>query len=134
MSQRTSHGHLVSMRTRFKRTTKIVDLRAYLRSEEFVASMIAMTPDDRAQGILAAAAALRGFPSIPATSSVRVKTWDDAMIERLKKAARQYDNDADIARALRIPVSAAKRARWKYVGPKMPKAPPCSQGVAATPT
>lgn len=101
------------------------DLRAYLAGDEFLNALCAMDPADRAHCVLYAAKIWSRYAKrapLLAPMSVRVKSWDDAKIALLRKLNAQFGNDADIARAMRLPRPAVKTARWKYCGPRVPKA------------
>jgi hypothetical protein len=102
------------------RIRNIRELRTYLASEAFVTGVMALDPGRRLQvmvktGDMMAAFQKRLGPLVKETASKAPK-WNEAMIARLRRAHAQYGNDEDVARALGITVSAAERARFRFIG------------------
>ncbi len=125
MQKRSSKGYLVSITHKLKRIRTLDELMAYWANDEVAAMLADMDSADRIFATHALGRAWREFDAarpIPEQRDTKVR-WTPERIERLRAAYRKHRSDDGIARELRIPLKAARVARWKYVGPIKPTKP-----------
>lgn len=133
---RSSRGHLNSVISRLSRIRTFSEFRAYRMTDELIQMLAAMGAADRDVALSRIGethALLNRAAPIRRLGTVRVKAWDGPMIAKLQAAEAKFGNDEGIARHLGLPIKAVRTARWKYCGPRKPRTPRPTVGVAATP-
>ena len=136
MLKSTSQAHFVSVSRNLSACARYRDskrLTAYIQSNAFTDSLAAMNAGHRLHIVQLLTDAhtrcrerLNREQPIPAAGTVRVK-WkgNDALIAKAIRLAPLISDNEKYARALGIPVQAARSARYKFAGTK-------SVGAAAT--
>lgn len=112
--------HISRSLERIERYGDLRALRKFIGSEEFTRNLFSADPGRRSHVLFDAGRIETKFrrqigPLIKVTRTKAAK-WNEVMIARLRKAEEMYGDDEDIARALRITVKAAARARLRYIG------------------
>lgn len=136
MLKSSSKAHLTSVTKKLRLCGKHRDgksLETYIQSNAFTTSLAAMNATDRLRAVDALTDArnscrerLNREKPLPRAGSVRIK-WkgNDELIAKAIRLAALYPDDEPYARALGIPLHAARVARYRYAGPK-------SSGATAT--
>ena len=136
----TPLGHLKSIENRMGHFGRYKDdkrLEAYLLSDEFARSFLALEPAQRLRAVRAITQAeikcASKYPPIPSSRQPRARPdWKNpATIAKLKAAWARHGSDKGIAREMQISLPAAKIARWKFIGTIKPRDPAPSVSVAA---
>lgn len=129
MLKRTSHAHFSSVSRHLAECAKYRDrkrLEAYVQSDAFTGSLSAMNAADRLRAANALTDAknrcrerLNREKPIPRAGTVRV-SWkgNDELIAKAIRLAPLISDNEEYARALGIPVQAARAARYKFAGTK----------------
>lgn len=126
----SSQARFVSLTRTLKRIREQGDvqaMQALMASDKFSHDVLALDLAHRSNILAVATASLtemqdRVGPLLPMSNSKTPK-WNDVLIARLRAADAKYGDDKLVARALRLPLKAIRRARLRYIGKRVPVAP-----------
>lgn len=121
--KKTPHAHLNSLKIRLRELAKKGDLKQldqFLASAAFDQYWCGTAGDLRRRAAalkLVNAAREACLPAAPLKTGLSNKTpkWNPERIAALRAAWARYGTDEGVARALDMPLAAARRARYRYV-------------------
>ena len=137
----TPLAHLKSIEHRVANCGRYKDekrLEVYLRGDDFLRSFMALEPTQRLRAVRAIAQAemkcASKYPSLPPPGQPHQRPdWKNPATQaRLKAAWARHKSDKGIAREMQIPLTAARVARWKLIGPIKTLNPGSSVSVAGS--